>query len=219
MNNRAKLIALTLICLLLTGGNAQAVVGSIVVAMGRTPDSQPINVDFSADAMIEAKGIKMNTKIHYQKDKLRDEATIEGQNIVIIQRYDLGKTWMLMGPGMYMEYDIGKADQAPDYALLQKEEIGTETVNGIETTKYKTLYENAEGKFGGFTWVNAENIAVKGELFAESDDRREELSFELSNLKLGSQPAELFELPAGASKLDLGGINNMMKGMQNQFGQ
>ncbi len=52
-------------------------------------------------------------------------------------------SWMLMGRGMYMESNLGESEQAPEYKLIEKEVVGEEVVNGMQTTKYKTVYQGA----------------------------------------------------------------------------
>ena len=217
MTSGKSLASFTLVLTLLISLPAQAVVGTIVVSLGRTSDARPIEVGFSADARVVAAGMTMNSKINYQSERLRDQAIVEGQQVTIIQRYDLGKTWILMTPTMYMEHELGTALQAPDYTLVMKEAVGEEVINGVETTKYETIYQSAQGRFGGFTWVNEDNIAVKGTLFSETGGKREEISFELTNLDISEQPEELFELPAGANKFDMSNFGGMMNSLKQQY--
>lgn len=213
MRIQSKLVAATLAVLLLFTGTAQAFVGTIVVALGRAAEADPIKVEFSADAQVETEENKLNTKIFFKHSKLRDEMQMGGQTMVTIQRFDLDKSWVLMGQGMYMENALGESEQAPEYKLITKEVIGEEVVNGMQTTKYKTVYQGPKGKFGGFTWLNADNIAVKGFMIAEEDGRKQRIMFELSNIQVGNQDDALFELPPGSRKFDMGGIGNMMNSM------
>ncbi len=130
--------------------------------------------------------------------------------LVLPIRFDLEKIWMIMGPGMYMETKVGQGgDRAPDVNLVSREIVGSETVNGMETTKYKSVYESKDGKFGGFTWYTDDNIAVKALLVHQSKGEKQRIKFELRNLERAAQPDSLFEVPKGARKFDLNNIPGM----------
>ena len=152
----------------------------------------------------------VTTRIHYKPGRVRDEMKVGGREMVTIRRFDLGKIWMIMGPGMYMEVaaDQGNA-QVPDYKLISREIVGPETVNGMETTKYKSVYETKDGKFGGFTWYTKDNIAVKGFLVHQSQGEKQRVKFEIKNLERGEQSDSLFEVPTGAQKLNMGALPGM----------
>lgn len=196
--------------LLLVGGGAQAFVGQIAVGLGRMNEVGEITTSFSADAKLETEEMTVDTRIYYKPGRVRDEMTVGGQKMVTIHRFDLEKVWMIMGPGMYMETEAGKGgDRAPEFELISREIIGEETVNGMKTTKYKSVYESKDGKFGGFTWYTKDNIAVKGFLVHQSKGEKQRVKFELMNLERGEQSDALFEVPKGAQKLNLGGMPGM----------
>lgn len=206
---------------LAVAGAAQGFVGSIAVGLGEmNEDIGRIQVSFAADAMLETEDMKANTRIHYQPGKVRDEMDMGGdQRMVTIRRFDLNKVWMIMPQGMYIESDADKgSEQAPDYKLVSREVIGREVVNGMDTTKYKSVYESKDGKFGGFTWYTDDNIAVKGFMISETKGKKERIKFEITNLERGSQDDSLFEIPAGYQKLNMGGMAGMgnMGQMQQQ---
>lgn len=62
---------------------------------------------------------------------------------------------------MYMEMDFASAkkmsDKAPDDVTIEK--IGSDMLDGINTTKYKILMKDKSA--GGFIWLSPENIPVK----------------------------------------------------------
>jgi hypothetical protein len=151
-----------------------------------------------------------NTRVFYKPGKVRDEMDMSGQQMVTIRRFDLNKVWMIIGEGMYMEVDPEKGNaQAPDYKLISREIVGRETVNGMETTKYKSVYESKDGKFGGFTWFTDDNIAVKGFMISESKGQKERFKFEVKNLQRGAQDDSMFEIPAGYQQMNMGGFAGM----------
>jgi len=196
---------------LATAGIAQAFVGAISVSLGEmNEDVGRVMVSFSADAKLETEEMTANTRIHYQPGMVRDEINTGGQEMVTIRRFDLNKVWIIMGQGMYMEEtpDEG-SNQAQDYKLVSREIVGRETVNGMDTTKYKSVYKSKDGKFGGFTWYTDDNIAVKGFMISETKGAKERVKFEITNLERGSQSASLFEIPAGYQKFDMGNLAGM----------
>ena len=190
---------------------AQAFVGSLAVGLGEmNEDIGRITTSFAADANFETEEMTAKTHISYQPGKVRDEFDMGGQQMVMIRRFDLNKFWMIMGQGMYMEVDPEQgSDQAPQYKLISREVIGPETVNGISTTKYKSIYESSDGQFGGFTWFTEDNIAVKGFLVHKTKGEKQRFKFEFTNLKRGAQADSLFEIPPGYKQLNMGNMFGM----------
>jgi hypothetical protein len=207
--NYIKAVVFT-VCLA-TGGMAQAFVGAMAVGLGQMNDDVGrIQTSFSAEAKIETEEMTASTRIFYQPGKVRDEMNMDGQKMIMIRRFDMNKLWMIMGQGMYMDIDPeGGSQQAPNYRLLSREVIGPETVNGIETTKYKSIYESRDGKFGGFTWFTDDNIAVKGFLVHQTKGEKQRVKFEFTSLNRGPQADSLFEIPPGYRSFNMGGIPNM----------
>jgi hypothetical protein len=215
MSVRIPHTALLLSLLILLSVPAQAFVGGIAVSLGRATNTEGAEVPaFSADATMETEEHQLTSQVYYKPGMVRDVTDAGGMEMVTIQRYDLGKVWVLMGQGMYMETDIGEAEQAPEYKLVERSVVGTETIDGLETTKYKTIYEGPDGRFGGFTWFTKDNIAVKGFMVSETKGEKHRIKWTLTNVQLGDQPDALFELPAGAKPMgSMGGLMNMMGGM------
>jgi hypothetical protein len=208
-----QLLLTTTICVVLTilaGDAARAFVGPIAVGLGRLNEVGEIKTSFSADATLETAEMTVKTRIHYKPGRVRDEMNVGGQKMITIRRFDLGKVWMIIGRGMYMESAVDQdSKQAPDFKLISREILGPETVNGMETTKYKSVYETADGKFGGFTWYTKDNIAVKGFLVHQSKGEKQRVKFEITNLERTEQADSLFEIPKGYQKLDMGGFPGM----------
>jgi len=212
---RRLLAAVALPFLFILSVPAQAFVGGIAVSIGRATNVEGAEIPpFSADAEIETEENQLTSHLYYQPGMVRDEADMGGMQMVTIQRYDQSKVWVLMSPTMYMESEIGQSEQAPEYKLIERSVVGTETVNGMQTTKYKTIYEGPDGRFGGFTWFTEDNIAVKGFMISENNGEKQRIKWTMSNVKRGDQPDALFELPAGAKPMGgMGGLSGMMGGM------
>lgn len=208
-NSIIKTVVFT-VCLTI-GGVVQAFVGAMSVSLGEMDKNiGRIQVSFTAEAKFETEEMTAKTRIFYQPGKVRDEMNLGGQEMVMIQRFDLNKFWMLMGQGMYMDIDPEEgSDDAPDYKLISREVIGPESVNGIATTKYKSVYESKDGKFGGFTWFTDDNIAVKGFLVHKTKGEKQRFKFEFTSLKRGKQDDSLFEIPPGYKAFNIGGMLNI----------
>jgi hypothetical protein len=81
--------------------------------------------------------------------------------------------------------------------------VGTEVLNGRATTKYEGTSPEGDA---GTVWVDSKlRFALRWQ------DKNG--STELQNIKEGSQPDSLFEIPAGYQKMDMG---NMMRNMPQQ---
>lgn len=203
--------------LLLIAVSAQGFVGQIAVGLGEVEEKGRIDVSFSGKATFETEEMTTDATVYYEPGKVRDEINMQGQDMVVIRRFDLNKFWMLIGHGMYMEVSPDETEEKTrDYTLVSREKIGRETVNGMETTKYKSIYETSDGKFGGFTWFTDDNIAVKAFMVHESKGEKQRMKFEFKSLQRGSQDDALFELPAGAKPFSMG---NMMSGFGQMSGQ
>ncbi len=85
---------------------------------------------------------------------------------------------------------------------LKKRPLGQEAVNGIATTKYAIDKIVPEGHAAGTLWLSREGIPMKlAGTFAGKNGKVATIRWELSRVKIGPQPAALFEVPAGYSKL------------------
>jgi hypothetical protein len=151
------------------------------------------DVAYSATRTMQAGGHTITGPVHYDNGKERFEMAMEGQQQVMIRREDKELLYMVMPQmGMGMEMRIGgpKAMPGPrDYAELQPEEVGRETVAGEEATKWRVVAEGAEI----FIWASDDGIPLR----MEGEGAQGSFVMELSDLERGPQPAELFEVPAG----------------------
>lgn len=210
----------TALACLATAGAAHGFGGQIAVGMNAANEVEAVDVSFTADAKLETAEHTIDSRIYFSGGRLRDEIDVGGQSIVYISRADLGTIWMLMPAGnmnMYMEMPYGESsEQVQEFRLVEREVVGEETVNGMATTKHRVVYEANGGRYGGFTWFNEDNIAVRAFMVTETGGEQQRIRFEMSNLEVGPVDAALFELPEGAQKLDLsalgGGFGGALSG-------
>ena len=85
---------------------------------------------------------------------------------------------------------------------LKKRPVGQETVNGVATTKYAIDDGVPEGHATGTLWLSRDGIPMRLDgSFAKQNGKVSAVRWELSHVRIGSQPATLFEAPQGFSKL------------------
>jgi len=223
MNIRTNLTAALSLALLLTSQQVQAFGGGLAIGMSRMNDdgslAEALNVSFTAKATLETEEFNIEETMYYRPGKLREEMQMAGQDMAVIQRHDLGKMWMVMPQGMYMEHPIDEpGEQAKSFELVEHEQVGSETVNGMATTKYRTIWQTDDGRFGGFSWVTDDGIAVKAFLVSEHKGDKQRIRFQITELTRAEQPQSLFEIPDGYAKFDMSsgrGLSGLMGGAGN----
>ncbi len=206
---RAPLVHISAAAVCLAAGtSAYGFGGQIAVGMNAANQVDEIGVPFTADATLETAEQSIQSKIYFDGGNLRDEIELGGQQLVYIARADADTIRMLMpANNIYMEVPYGESsDQVQEFRLVEHELVGQETVNGMDTTKYRVIYESNDGRYGGFTWFDEHNIAVRSFMATEHNGERTQINYELTNLEVGPVDAGLFELPAGAQKLDMSGV-------------
>jgi hypothetical protein len=182
--------------------------------------------DFSAD-VANAKQTGFN-KIYATKDKLRIEGPGDRQNPMgpAAMVFDEAQNrWFVLFSQRHMYMDslplvmkktvitefwhVDDVDDAcPQWKKLVDQlgtasnwgscsRIGNDTVNGRSTVEYEGV--SKQGEKNHF-WVDRKLHCV-----IKTDSGG---GFELRNIQEGSQPASLFEIPAGYAKVDLGALMN-----------
>src|SRR5262245_6599780 len=182
-------------------------------------------VEYSADRVVETEAGTFEGKVYSARDRERSETSMQGMQSVMILRRDKQIGWMLMpAQKMYQQMDFAKAQQqsgaAPD-DQVEITEVGSETLEGHTTTKYKMLMK--DGSAGGFIWITEQGIAVKMDMLSKSDGEKTRITMTLTNLQIGAQDPQLFELPEGYTAMPsmgfgfgkgkgLSGIGGALKG-------
>jgi hypothetical protein len=178
--------------------------------------------EFSADVVdLQKAGAPTQARMYFTKDKLRVEPQnggAHGGGAVIINLATQTATVLMAQQHMYMELPVQAQGQRMAYASAffqtgdvenacgdwQKmghnstncHKVGHETINGRDTVKYEST--NASGEISHF-WIDPKlRFPVKAEA--------KNSSWELRNVQEGAQPASLFEIPAGFTKMDMGGM-------------
>jgi hypothetical protein len=182
--------------------------------------------DFSADIVNNKEGGNQgHARIYVTKDKWRIEGMSEGRmgGAVIANLATEKNTILMPERKMYMEFPMGQGpagqrltnfyrardidDACSDWLKLPYNQggschkLGSETVNGRSTVKYEGT--NSKGDTG-YMWLD-KKIA-----FPVKWENQKGGSGELQNIKEGSQPASLFEIPSDYQKFQMpAGMPNM----------
>ena len=200
-----------LLCLVLAAATLPT--AGLALAAERT------NVEYSADQIIESEDGATKSRIYSTPTKERRDMSQGGAAMTMITRHDKQVSWTVMPEEkMYMEAPATKQGQdKSDLSGYQIEQtaLGEETVNGVVMNKSKIIMTGNDGtKMGGFMWTTKEGILAKIDALAVEKGQKARFKMEQTNIQIGKQPAELFEIPKGFEKLDMGGMGmDMLKGM------
>ena len=160
--------------------------------------------EFSADMVHTTKGYTSTTKIYVKDQKTRTEPQGRGQAQYTIARGDLQKTWVVMpAQKAYMEmaYDPSKSpDPGTAAGTVSRRLIGQETVNGRPTEKYEVTIRAGGREVKSYQWWDTGlKFPVKSAALDGSWTQ------EYRNIRVGSQPDSLFEVPSGYAKREMPG--------------
>jgi len=192
------------------------------IAVVLTAASAFAQTEFSAD-MVKADGAK-NGKIYFGKDKMRFESNNKDPRsggAFIINLATQTNTVLMDQQHMYMEMPAQMAARRNTYNFFHTvdvenacgdwlqlpqnkggscHKVGSETVNGRSCVKYEGTNANGDT---GTVWIDPKlQFPVKWQ-------GKNNETWELRNIQEGSQPASLFEVPAGYTKFDMGGMGGM----------
>lgn len=202
-------------------GTAYGFGGMIAVGMNEMAEVSQVTAPFRAEARMSAEGEQVDSVIYFDDGRIREELQAEGQTVVMLYRHGGSKAQMLMPQGMYMEFDLGteQNEQVEEYRLIERTKVGRETVNGFDTTRYRVIYGGPDGRYEGDAWFTDDNIGVRCDMTATTEGDSTRVLFEITQLDLGPQADQLFEIPAGYQKFDVGALGmGGMGGMQDTGG-
>jgi len=175
--------------------------------------------EFSAQVFDNQKS-EPQAKVYFGKDKVRFESAKKdprGGGALIMNLATQSSTVIMDQQHMYMEMPAQMAAQRNTYHFFRTgdvdsacsdwmaqswnkggtcHKVGSDTVNGRSTVKYEGT--NSRGEPGA-VWLDPKlRFPVKWE--------GKNGGGELRNIQEGSQPASLFEIPAGYTKFDMGAM-------------
>ena len=160
-------------------------------------------IEFSADTITTMKdGQKMTGKIYFKPDRFRIDMNIH-EDMVIITRIDKKISWNIMTKQkMYMEmpFDLKNKPKVEEKfeGEIERKEIGNEAIDGHPAKKYLITYKVENRKNQVYQWL-ATDIKFPVKTSAVDGSWTQEFT----NIKMGSQPDTLFEVPAGYQKMQM----------------
>lgn len=165
-------------------------------------------VEYRADLRVESGVVVLSGPVHYTPDKERRALAIHSTQIPrrpIIIRRDKGVIWVLNPERKsYIRVPLsrgpGPAGSLRSRVLTEKTVVGRDTIDGMETTKYKVTFardKRTGTQLAGHMWLSKDGIVVRVLGETRSKNRARPFRHTLTNLEIGPQPAVLFEVPAG----------------------
>ena len=174
---------------------------------------------YKAVETVEVQGGRSMQATVYRKGlSERREMHMEGQTVAIITRPADQELFMLM-PGMNaamkMKYERAIRDlDSGDLQGFDAEAVGEETINGLDTTKYRIAGDNGQGTtFDGHAWVTEDGIRAKlAGTVSFADGSSSPIRITLSEVERGDLPNKLFNLPEGTRVMDMSKMPDSMQG-------
>lgn len=166
-------------------------------------------IEFSADTVMTHKKGVTTAKIYFKTAKFRTEMKMP-EEVIVITRIDKKVIWNIMPKDkMYMEMALTANMQSKPRVEekfegeIDRKLVGNETVDGHPAKKYLITYkwDNKQNQVYQW-WATDINFPVKTSAVDGSWMQ------EFKNIKMGSQPDSLFEVPSGYQKMQIpGGMN------------
>ncbi len=174
---------------------------AVAYAAGKFQPGEEPRVSYSGvREMVSSQGT-LSMKEYFAPQKQRMEMTSPTGDVVLINRRDKNSAYMLMpGMNMFMEIPSQQFHQqtGSHTKVIENNRVGRETLDGYEVDKYKSIVEGADGVRGeGYYWVTDDGIALKMDVDLVRGGKKEHMVMRLKQLKIGAQPASLFEVPPG----------------------
>ncbi|HEV2336149.1 MAG TPA: hypothetical protein VGS13_11665 [Stellaceae bacterium] len=160
-------------------------------------------IGFSADRLLVIDGRTYRGKIWAMPGRERHEQAISGFRPVFLLRADnpLGEI-VLPQLKTIVEFKLPAELRIFATPALKKHPVGRETVNGIATTRYSIDESVPEGHATGALWLSRDGIPMRlAGSFTKENGKVSTIRWELSHIRIGPQPASLFEAPLGFSRL------------------
>ncbi len=160
-------------------------------------------IGFSAERTLVIDGRIYKGKIWTMPGKERHEQAIQGFRPVFLLRSDSPVAEVVL-PQIKT---IVQFAMPPELRLLaspdlKRRPVGQDKINGIATTKYAIDQIVQDGHAKGTLWLSRDGIPMKlAGTFTGTKGKVSTIGWELSQVRIGPQPAALFEAPQGFSKL------------------
>jgi hypothetical protein len=177
-------------------------------------------VGFSADRLLVVNGKPYQGKMWNMPGMERHEQALNGIPAAFVLRADTPIADLVLTE-LHTTVEFMLPPELRLFAdpRLVRHPVGHDSVAGFATTKYDVEVSVPEGHGNGFLWLSDEGIPMKLEgSFTRTSGKVATLHWELSHVRVGPQPAALFQSPPGFAKLPPEAIVPLLglklKGMQ-----
>jgi hypothetical protein len=179
--------------------------------------AQPVQFKANVRMKDASDGSTSTGVMYFSGSKIRTELTKDGENMVILaDPASRSQTILMAAEKMYMQMPLGEGpvnipvtgpsdptNPCSGGGNTDCVKGATESVNGYATVRWE--YTSAQG-VKTRAWVSTK---LRYPIKTEDDDGG---SMEFSNIAEGPQPASLFAIPAGFTKMDMGGMEMAGRG-------
>lgn len=180
--------------------------------------------DMYYEYVVDAMGNKVEGKVWVAGKKMRAEGTFLGQKSIVIVDGEKNVAYMIDAENnKAMKIPVSETGSLPDKPTDYLENIDIKMVKSLEATTYNgvkcrvvsiQVSNEKTGKTNTKMWIaEANGLPVRIETSLPDGSR---MTAEFKNLKVGKQPAEMFEIPAGMEVTDLSEFQKQLPNMPGQ---
>ncbi len=168
---------------------------------------------FSGDMKMTAAGQHSTGKIYWGNGKVRLDMDAAGHDVTMVQDLPRKTSYMILHQQrVYMEMGAGNSGghmQTPDLMRYDPNDpcaaepgytckkLGSEMINGRSCDKWEFAGPNGSRT----VWIDRKLHFPIRTMSPEGGE------MDVTNVKEGPQPASLFQVPAGYTKMEMGGVN------------
>lgn len=181
-----------------------------------------LNASYDGTRVMEMKDGSFEFVEHKAPGKMYTRVDIGGMSSGIILREDLGKGYMMMpSMGMYRETSLedGMMQSSNGLQFQQIEEVGSDEILGYPSTKYKTRFQDKDGKGAGHVWVTDGGVPIKMDMiYSSADAKGLRLTMEFIELNMREQDPAIFELDPNLKPMGMSGLGSIFQQGEQQPG-
>jgi hypothetical protein len=172
------------------------------------------SVPFSADSTVSVGDRSFHGKVFATPGSQRHEQSIGGIPQVVILHGSDAKGWLVLPQlASYVEFNFAPAAFELAQPGLLSQPLGEETIDGHRTVKYRAEHTARDGTMvDGYIWLTREGIPMRldGMVTPARGGKPTPVRLELSHVREGAQPANLFALPKNLNKLPTGMLGGLL---------
>lgn len=160
-------------------------------------------IGFTAERVLVFDGRSYIGRMWNMPGEQRHEQELPSLKPIFILRADSSVGDVLL-PQLHtaVEFDLPKVLAVLGQPDLLGRPVGSETVNGIATTKYEVDKDIPDGHLSGALWLSRDGIPMRCDgSYTNRKGKVSTVHWELRHVQIGEQDASLFEVPSDYSKL------------------